>query len=392
MVLSRPTLASPGVADYQVRLKNQAGEYVAIFDTWRSLYFSHLVNSPGVLRFEIEGNDDRISLFELDGQIEVWRRNTFVDLDWYIEWEGFARSPVRQTFVDGDKSYTSYASSYLHLMTRRRILYFSGTDFSGKTDAGETVMKSYADENAGPGANNANRQRDGVFFGLSIEGNAGLGPTWTGRRAWDNLLDVLKDISFDVSIDFDVVGIGAATFEFRTYLGQRGADRTVTGLVPTTGLNGAGNVPIIFSLTFDNMAVPSFSEQRTGEVTIAVALGRGEGSERNVQIVESADRLNSPWNDIEDTRNASQETTDAGLVATANSLLVEKGKNENFSFEVIQLLAQYYGKDYTWGDLVTARYDEIERNKKLIELSITVSQGAEGNVGEEINMVFGDVV
>jgi hypothetical protein len=43
----RPTLATPGLAEYKVRLKNQDGEYVAEFDNWLSLSFTHKVNNRG---------------------------------------------------------------------------------------------------------------------------------------------------------------------------------------------------------------------------------------------------------------------------------------------------------------------------------------------------------
>jgi hypothetical protein len=56
-------------------------------------------------------------------------------------------------------------------------------------------------------------------------------------------------------------------------------------------------------------------------------------------------------------------------------------------FNVLQLQDIYYGKHYTWGDLVTARFKGNEFSKKLVEARVNVSANAQG---ERIEAEFAD--
>ena len=85
---------------YQVRLKDTSGARVATFvgrrhglpgGLWGFNYNKRL-RTPGQYTVRIDGNDARIDLFELDCQMEFWRRDTRAALDWYKDFEGFHRS------------------------------------------------------------------------------------------------------------------------------------------------------------------------------------------------------------------------------------------------------------------------------------------------------------
>ncbi len=374
------------------------GQMVAEFDqaAWSSLTFTHKVNAPGSCAIEINDEDARARLFELDGQVEVWRRNQTVGLDWYLEWEGFHRTSNRLTRENDNQRFLSFSAGYLNLLKRRAVMYFSGDAGSNKSGVGETMIKAYVNENAGPGALlSAGRiqelESDGVTLGLSIEGDAGNGLSWSGGRSFRNLLTVIQNIANATGVAFDVIGIGTQLFEFRVYDGQRGLDRTTAGL-DTAGLNSAGNAPVIFSLGFGNMAVPVLSENRSQEITVSYVLGQGVAEERNIEEVRNLDAIaDSPWNRIEDTINASNEATvsgNANLIAVGDEELEENKMKEKLSFSFMQIPSTFYGKDYTWGDVVTNRYEEKEFNQELDEVRVTVSENADN--GEEITGVFED--
>lgn len=399
IVDQKPIFITPGFSEYKVRLKDQSGIMVAEFDqaAWTSLTFTHKVNAPGSCSIEINDKDDRARLFELDGQVEVWRRNQTVGLDWYLEWEGFHRTSNRLTRENDNQRYLSFSTGYLSLARRRAVMYFSGDAGSNKSGVGETVIKEYVNENAGPGALLSNgriqdAESDGVTLGLSIEGDAGNGLAWSGGRSFRNLLTVIQNIADATGVAFDIIGIGTQLFEFRVYNNQRGADRTTTGL-DTAGLNAAGNAPVIFSLGFGNMAVPVLSENRSQEVTVSYVLGQGVAEERNIEeVVNDAALAESPWNRVEDTINANNEATvsgNANLIAIGDEELEENKKKERLSFSFMQIPSTFYGKDYTWGDSITAQYEEVEANKELDEVRVTVSERAED--GEEITGVFEDI-
>ena len=382
------TQLSSGQSIYQVRLKNQAGQLVAIFDNWISLTYVHDINKRGNARFEINANDDRVDLFELDGQFEVWRRNPIVGLDWYLEWEGFYRTNNDLYQQNDNNNFVAYMLGYLDLARRAHVMYSEGSAGATKSDTVETVMKEFVIENIGSSALASNgREYNNVMPGLGVQADGADGPTWDDTVSGENLLQVLQDISLfstqqNDTIDFDIVGVGDALFQFNTYSGQRGTDRTEG--------NADGTLPVIFGLQFGNMIMPILSNDRTNEITAVYALGRGTDDAKQIVLVQSANRADSPWNRIEKIVNvgsASGDDQTDQLTSAARSEL-ENGKfDTRISFDVMQVSSTYYGKDYWWGDLVSVRFKDLTFDKKIIEVRVTVSQNAEG---ESIALTFAD--
>ncbi len=385
-----PGIVTPGLPEYKVRLKNQDGELVAEFDNWRSMSYTHRVNTPGSARFEMDGYDERVAEFSLDGQLEIWRRNLNVELDWYLEWEGFVRTVNDLLQVNAKRSFVAFASGYAHLLKRRIIAYPAGSNGAVKDDFGETVMKRFVYENAGAGATVANgRISNGVFPGLFVEADSAAGINWNGARAYNSLYEECQDIARTTGVDFDIIGIGKALFEFRAYDGQRGIDRTNNGLNTFTGLNAAGNAPVIFSSEFGNMKTPLLSINRSNEVNKVYALGAGVEGDRATVVRTDNDSINvSPWNTLEDTISANEEDSDSGLNTQGDRVLKEKQLKETLSFAAMQLKSMYYGKHYHWGDLITAKYFAVEFDKKIIGVKVTVSKRSKG---ERIKLEFGDI-
>lgn len=372
-------------ARYQIWLKDQSGTRVAVFEDVRQLRYSHRVNSPGSLVFAIDGNDTRVALFETDGQVELYRRDQDNGIDWYLEWEGFYISQTDSTDANGRRTFTAYSTGYLDLCARTIVAYKASTAYADKTGTCSTIMREFADENIGPGATVGptnpgvdGRLVDGVLPGVSIGADPVAGGTWSGARAYKNLLDVLQGMANQCGVDFDVVGTGAATFVFNVYDGQRGTDRTVTGLVRATGLNAAGNAPVVFALLLGNMAIPSYSYARDGSTNHVYVLGQGSDDTRTVITRASgADVVASPWNRREISRNGSNESSAAALQSLGDAVLAANAPRESFSFQVLQVPGCLYGLHYTWGDRVTARYGDIERNLRIVGIQATISPDGE---------------
>lgn len=387
-VAIRAAITSVGAtAQYQVRLKDQSGNVVAIFDDWRSMTYTHVVNDRGTIRFEMNGQDSRIGLFELDGQIEVWRRSMSIDLDWYLEWEGFFRTS-NDLYQQNDKnSFVAYGFSYLDLANRGHVMWPAGSNEATKNNVAETVMKELVNENIGASAlATSGRQENNTKPGLTIQADIAAGPTYDNSMENKNLLVLLKEIGlFTVQnndvIDYDIIGTGTTTFEFRTYAGQRGTDHTQG--------NSDGNDPVVFALGFGNMIVPILSKNRSREITAMYAIGRGTDSAQQISTVTSTGLSDSPWNRIEGVVNTSTSGEDQSdqLTAAAEAELEKHTLDEKLSFRVLQIPNTFYGKHYTWGDLVTVQYKDSTFSKKLVRVRVTVSARTEG---EEINIEFAD--
>lgn len=372
---------------YYVRLLDQDGIQVALFDSFESLEFGHVVDDYGYYELTFKDNgDSRFELFELDGQVEIFRSVPGVSLDWYAEFEGFHRNEHRITGQSGDKFYISAGADYNELLFRRRIGYKGGTIRADKNDASETVMKEYVEENCGPSATVANgREIDGVFPGFVVQVDGGAGIDWSGSRAFDNLLDVLKDISNFSSIDFKVSGSGPAQFTFQTYEDQLGDDRTIEGL--NEGLNGAGNVPVIFSVPYGNLQSLEYSLDRSTEGNVVFVLGAGEGSTRTIITRENSTASDdSPWNSREISVPGSGQEFEYQLEDLGDESLEESRYVESFTFAPLQQPSRLYGLHYFLGDKVTMRYGDIERNKRIVGVKINVSEGR-----ETITMDFADI-
>lgn len=366
---------------YQIRLKDVAGVQVALITDWYSLEFRRKVNGVDSCTLEIDGNLDVIDEFVLDGQLEVWRSDLAASpaIPLYLEYEGFHRTEIRHTTIEGRSTYSSLGLGYDHLLDRRIVLYASGFGRANKQLAGETAIKQYVNENAGPAATSPPRLlSSGVMAGLTIQPDGAAGAIWTGARAYRNVLDTLVEIARDSGVDFGVVGTGPATFEFRAQASPWGDDRTTVGLDPATGLNGAGNPPVIFSLEFGNMEAPSYSKDRRAEVNAVIALGQGQEADRVLaERTDVAAIAESTWNRLEISKQANSESTAAGLQSIGDEALAALQAKEVFSFSALQIPSTLYGRDYFLGDLVTARYGTIEQNKKIIGVRITVREGNE---------------
>ncbi len=365
---------------YQVVLKDLAGARVAIITDWRSLTYTRRVNGVGGYVLTVDGNSDLVDLFTLDGQVEIYRRDqsAIPSFDWTLDFEGFHRTEIRSTDESGLSRYSSQGVDYTDLIARRAILFRKGTTGADKVAVGETAIKEYVNENAGPGATVAGgRLFDGVTVGLAIQADGAVGLPWTGSRPFRPLLDTIRDISKAATVDFDVVGTGAATFQFNAQARPIGIDRTNNGVDPLTGLNAAGNAPVLFSLAFGNMQGPIYALNRIAEGTAIIVLGQGTQGSRTVVERTSAATGDSTWNRLEVVKNANQEDAEAGLNAVGDALLDKLQAAETFEWNALETVSLRYGRDYFVGDLVTAEYQGIERDKQVIAAEVTMSEGRE---------------
>jgi hypothetical protein len=321
------------------------------------------------MTLSIPGDDPRISLFTTDSFLEVRRR--IPGEDWYTEAILMHQSPQSQITEGSRQLFTSYSRGLIDLIRRRELLYYANTPYTLKGGPGESVIKSFVNENAGALATSPPRLANGVTLGLSIEFDLARGLQWAGQRSWQNLLDTIQEVAGLTSVDFDVIKTGAQTFEFRCYYPQRGTDRT-------TSVN--------FSPTLANMLAPSYTVSRTEEITRVVVLGPGQETDRWVIVREGAAVADSPWRVIEATYDARKETTLLGLQAAGDAQLVKLQAQEAFTFQILQTAHAQYGRDYFLGDIVSAGFGDVATTKKITGVSFNIQDGRE-NVSMEFATV-----
>jgi hypothetical protein len=371
---------------YMIKLRNQTFDIVAIFDSWLSLGYTKKVNGIHSCSLSLNSNDSRCSLFELDGLVEIWRTIPGITLPWYREFIGFHRGIIDSTAKDSKTSYVSNIVGLNDLLARTIINYVPATIKSYKNAPAETAMKEYVEENCGASATIANgRESNGVLPYFINEVDGALGAVWEGDRAWENLLDVLQDISRFSNIDFDVDWDSASEqFVFRTYESQYGEDRTIVGLNSTTGLNAAGNSPVIFSLERGNLSSIERVFDRLSESNVVTVTGDGDGATVAVEVRISADSASSPWNRREVCRPQSGFVSE--MQTYGDSVLAELSAKDILHFVPLLQPECMYGKHFFIGDKVSVLF-------KGTYYALRIFSVTNSNVGkaEDISITFSEL-
>ena len=366
---------------YQVRLKNIAGAYIATFvgkrrnvpgGLWGFNYNKRL-RTPGQFTVRIDGDDERVGLFELDCQVEFWRRDARAGLDWYLDFEGFHRSQERSQDQEGREVFISRGRGYNDLLAAEPIRYYAGSDYVCKSGPVETVAKAYVDENVGPSATAPPRVSSGVMPGLAIETDRTTGAAWEDCRS-GNLLDALVELADWGPGDFVVVGTGPATFEFRWRDVRWGLDKTQgNGVRP----------PVTFSPGNRNATNLQDNYSRLDEVNVVYVMGQGTGDDRSVEVVTSGAELDSPWARRAVSRDA-RDATDDMLPARGYATLYEQRARRTLRFDARQTAACRYGRDWDWGDLVTTEFRGTMLDQKVIGVQVTMSSDGVETVQPEV--------
>lgn len=344
---------------YEVYLANQFGENIAFLDTFKSLSWQRVLNGIGSYTISFPGSQFDFVWWGLDRQLKIYRipdgaakQLVMVGFMRYIEeqYQGDNRT-IFIKGVDGNE-----------LLTRRIINYAAGSSEAKKTGPGDDVMKEFVDEAMGPSAPAAD---DLTSLGFSIEADLGAAPSISLAVAKRNLLDVLLQIADNsrqagTRLYWDIVNPTPETFEFRTYINQRGVDRTT------------GNARLVFSPEFGNVVDPVLIRDFRNEATIAVVGGGGEGTARAIETVTATDRATqSAWNrryTFVDARNSGTDPTT--LQDKGNSRLNERRPLVLFSAGIQNVINNRYGVNWNLGDRVIAQMTDFST-----EAEITSVQG-----------------
>lgn len=396
-------------AEWRIDLYSRARAKVAILESHTSLSVWQQVNAPGGCNLPIwydsqqQGINPDVALIEQYGVLDLWRADYSYGIPWYREKACLIYDHAYSTDSEG---YSQYLITGLGLlaMLDRTIDYYSGSPQASKSGPADTIMAEFVTENAGSLATLANgRRRDGVIPSLVVVAPAGTGAVWEGARAGEPLLEVLQEIAAFSGVDFDIEfvipGSGVPYFEFRTYIGQRGVNRSNQSLDSATGLNAAGNAPIIFAPNLDNMANPRYSMLYSGSKNSITVLGQGTGIARAYEVVTLGSFSGDGLDIHEATRDARNESTNAALIAVGEATVQKFQPTETFDFEPIQTPYCAYGlvpdpanggRFYHFGDRTTARAYGIERVKRILGVRADIAPADNGLI-ENLSFTMQDI-
>ena len=388
------------IGQYRVNVYHpQTGALETTIEDWQRLNFTQVLNGVSNLTLQLYGGHPATSKLVNNALVEVWRQvEGYAPAavpairqrtgNWYCEWNGLFVDYSETIYSNNNDVYTGYCSGLVDLLQRREILWYAteiASESKKVTIPAQTAIYEFVEENCGASATaGAGRLYTGTITGLTIPVLTGSGPNWSGQRAWRSLLETIQEIANFGDIDFDVISVGGGAYVFETYPDQLGKDRTTTGLDPATGLNAAGNPPVIFSLELDNISEITLSTSRATSKNIIATPGKGEYGARAVGTADNLGDIDARrLNQRELVRNASTQDDAAELDTLAEEWLTRLEYTEDFLFTPLTTSSTIYGVHYWFGDKLTGRFKTLERNKRLTGLRVTVDRNGEQLSGWE---------
>jgi hypothetical protein len=331
-----------GSIQHEIWISRPDGTRIDTIDTAERFDYTRVLNDAGAFNLLLHGDYD--TSFLQDGyRIEFWYQAEGGTQR--LDFLGFIHRVEYNQNQDGLKSIVISGSDGIGLLRRRIIAYDSGTSEARKSGAADDVMKEIVRENFGTDA--GTREIDSAYF--SVMPDISLGPTISKSFSYRNILDTLREIGADAfengtPVYFDIVRLTQSIVQFQTFINQRGNDQRIG--------SGSG---LVFSVDRGNLRSPSYSIDYGGEVNVAFVGGQGQGDDRQVVTRDDASRYNrNIWARREafgDQRNVN--ATDS-LNSTGDAILREGKPRKRFIGELVSIGNSIYGRDWFFGDRVTA--------------------------------------
>jgi Siphovirus ReqiPepy6 Gp37-like protein len=333
-----------------------------------ALEYALNVGQIGVLKATLPPNYDPFLL--LDGRLSVWRtvggRPAYRD--------GDACFLIRK-WEYGEEYTTVYGFHANELLRRRIVNYYSGSTYTAKTTtAADNLIKAFASQQLGSGIVSADRlgsetQAD-ISTWLTIQSDLTLGETTSKAAAWRNLFDVVRELC-DTStqagtyLTAEIVAVGQAGLELRTYTQQRGVDRRASSGQPLIFARARGNV--------ENVIV---TVDRSEEVTFVTAGGGGEQALRTTNTDSDATRMGESIFNRREAFAEDTNTTDTDvLLAIAQARLREGRPRISLRGDLVETNACARGIHFDLGDYVTVEGRGQQYDTRIDTIGVTVSAG-----------------
>ncbi len=215
----------------------------------------------------------------------------------------------------------------------------------------EDVIKSFINHNT-INPTNSNRKIPDLVLGVNEGVNINVDETYADRRLDEVVWELCKkyDLGFEILMNYEAKKYVASTFI--------GLDRSS---------EQSANPRVIFAKVFDNVTLQSYADDKSNERTTAYVFSEEgtiivndneSGFDRREHFFDPGiDRTYRDENDEEVTMTESEYQ--AALKEAGNSELAEYPRVRSFESEIDPNTQFVYGRDYSIGDRVTNRNDEL---------------------------------
>lgn len=335
-------------------------------DDFPNIQYKNVLNGVGMGVITVHESHPLLQYLEDDLLVEINLQNYHRGLSKFVapDFYGLYRDYQISTDENGEVYYLLYFPHVNEVLTRYIVAWPANTADRSvwtATDAG-FVMQNIALYNCTSYATVANgRLRDASVVHSFYAGTPGSPPTPNPAIEYSapymNVMDALQEINKLSNVDFDVrFNTGYLYFSYYPSTSPIGDDLTTS---------------VIFELPLDNVKSANLQGQRTGEKTVAIVGGQGEEASRTIEIVLGTNyTASNEYEVFVDARDREDvELQDAGY---------EKlGESEAKSYLRIDVGAKHnliYNYDYTFGDLVTAKFAGQTYTKKIVATSVEFGQ------------------
>ncbi len=288
--------------------------------------------------------DDAVIIFNgrwhTYGQFEIHlpRMAPYIKIDnrVVIDQDGRKAGVIKYLHTDDDGTVTIKGFTLLWLLSQRITVPDTGRDNLSYNAPVEDIMVDVVRRNA---VDCVNSKR--ILPGLIVSASKGRGEKMPYQTRYDNLLDVLEELSrvsmlgVCVRMDLDA---GKDVFEV-----LEGKDRSASQ---------QAYPPVIFRRAYGNIETAEYTLDDSSTKNCAYTAGQGEGAERAVYIVgdgyAGAERKET-FVDARDIEDASE------LPARGKTKLADMVRQESFEATIT---TDWYKKRWDMGDIVTVIDDE----------------------------------
>lgn len=348
---------------YDFILRNQIGTIIDHPNDFFSLAYTQKDKEIGTLTITLPIEYYFNYHITRDFVLEVWRKPDTGNL--YLEFDTvwFIRRVDLILDKNGNLVLKLKAYDAKSLLRRRTVLFAAESTQAQKTAPADNMAKDIVTENTVYPRN---------FPNFTVQNKIGAGNTLSKGFSNRNVFEVIKEITETSSnggnfITFDIYCTSGLTntFEFRTYKGQRGIDRSNFSIV-------------ILDTALGNLVNITRAFDYTDEVTAAVAGGSGQGSERVISPVQiSNSAYASNYNYIEAFIDARSNADLTSITNEAQSYLRSNRGKQIFTATIQDTPVFLYGVNYNYGDIVPVQFIGEYINCRINAISVVIEKNEE---------------
>jgi hypothetical protein len=336
------------------------GPYAADFE------YIKVVNGTGKFTLTASWELEPYQL-QTDRQIQFWRSYPANRGVMRLDFLGFLRYYKLSQGREGRAKTIIKGHDANGLLDRRIVAYADGTaQATAASIEADDSMKDIVNENLHAGATDTARDLSALSeITFNIDADLTAGPVVDKSFSWRRVTDVLEEINelsytggTEIFYELKVAAVnpktGKITYQFRTYTGQPGTDRTDLAKIQQRFIVSHSNGNLINSF---------YERDARKEQNYIYAVGPAEGENRDVEELSDTDRINaSIFNRIEgfvDASNVDPDNETAEIQDIGNAQLARKRPRIRAGGRIVQTQYFVYGLNWGHGDKVT--FDAFDR-------------------------------